>query len=69
MNVTFTSDGRFPEGLASANLFERKPFEHVNLQPALDPPGVAVFRFVHFYIYGSESYPMYCIIWSCLKRL
>ncbi|PSL42595.1 hypothetical protein B0H94_11469 [Salsuginibacillus halophilus] len=53
MNVTFTSDGRFLEGLPSANLFDSKPFEQVDLQPALVPLGVAVFRFGHFSIYGS----------------
>ncbi len=48
MNVTFTSDGRFPEGLSSATFFESKTIETVDLQTALYPLGVAVLRFSHF---------------------
>ncbi len=48
MNGTFTSDGRFPEGLSSATCFEGKTFETVALQTARYPLGVTVLRFNHF---------------------
>ncbi len=48
MNVAFTSDGRFPEGLSSANFFDDTTIEKVDLQTALYPLGVAVLRFSHF---------------------
>ncbi len=48
MNVTFTSDGRFPEGLSSANFVEGKTPEKVDLQTTLSPLGVATLRFNNF---------------------
>ncbi len=48
MNVTFSPDRCFPEGLSSANFFDGLPLEKVDLQPARYPLGVAVLRFSPF---------------------
>ncbi len=48
MSVTFTSDGRFPEGLAAANFSDGIPIKKVDLQTALYPLGVAFLRLSYF---------------------